>query len=245
MAALSDRARRDPAAGVASLIAAALARAQEFLLEPADKAEPRAPVLAPVPVETSEALQVVVTGLSRGSGATTVAAGLAHALVVPGLRSAHLISIGDGAAPPCPPGVERWELPAALSDSREIADYAATLARLAAGGGQAALVWDARADRVDSAAGVMSASEAVVCVAEGSAEPSLCALVCDMLRERYGRVLLVANRAADPDAWRGCSAVALPDARLAALLLGRGRKPARPLAEPLARLAALVDGASD
>jgi len=183
--------------------------------------------------------------LSRGSGATTVAAGLAHALIVPGSRSAHLIAIGRGsaAAAPTPPGVVRWELPAALDDAREIADYGATLARLAAGGGQAAVVWDAQAEQVNRAAGVMKACDAIICVAEGSAEPSLCALVCDMLGERYGRVLLVANRVGDVDPWTGRCPVAIPEARLAAFLLARGRKPSGALGESLAQLATLVEAA--
>jgi hypothetical protein len=229
-----------------SLIAAALARAQDFLLEPAVTTKAPLPAPATVSLETCEPVHVVVTGLSRGSGATTVAAGLAHALIVPGLRSGHLISIGDhaSAASPRPPGVVRWELPAALRDAREIADYGTTLARLAAGGGQAAVVWDAQADDVHRATGVMEASDTILCVAEGSAEPSLCTLVCDMLGERYGRVLLVANRVADAASWAERCAVAIPDARLAALLLARGRRPGGTLGEALARVAALVDARS-
>jgi hypothetical protein len=224
---------------VGSLIAAALARAHGFLLEPA--VTPEAP--APVPLETWKPVHVVVTGLSRGSGATTVAAGLAHALCVPGLRSSHLVTIGapSSGAPPQPPGIVRWELPVALQDAREIAEYSTTLARVAAGGGQAAVVWDVRADHVHRATEVMQTSDAIVCVAEGSAEPSLCTLVCDMLAERYGRVLLVANRVGDAESWSGCCAAAIPDARLAALLLARGRKPGGALGESLARLASLLE----
>src|SRR5439155_13602687 len=130
---------------------------------------------------------------------------LAHALVVPGARSAHLVSLrsehGRGRR-----GTQRvvaWELPPALRDAAEIADYGATLARLAAGGSEAAVVWDVRADDVARAARVMEACDAVVCVADASAEPALCTLVCDILAERYGRVLLVANRVRDEESWSG------------------------------------------
>jgi hypothetical protein len=232
---------------VGSLIGAALARAQGFLLEPPVEAEPppAAPLLAVVEdfaaVQVA-AVQVVVTGLSRGSGATTIAAGLAHALAVPGARSAHLLTLRPEAraARRAPPGVVAWELPPAMRLPREIADYGATLARLAEGGQKAAVVWDVRADEVACAAGVMEACDAIVCVATGSAEPALCSLVCDMLAERHGRVLLVANRVRDDEAWSGRCSVAVPEARFAALLLGLGRAPRGAVGEALARVAALT-----
>jgi hypothetical protein len=225
-----------------SLIAAALARAQGFLLEPAVTVEPASPAAAQVPLATCRRVQVVVTGLSRGSGATTVATGLAQALVVPGARTAHLVSLRteNGAARRAMHALVTWELPPALEDPAEIADYGATLVRLAAGGAEAAIVWDVRADDVARAARLMEECDAVVCVAEASAEPSLCALVCDMLAERYGRVLLVANRVHDDESWSGCCAVAVPDSRLGVLLLGRGRMPGGALGGAISRLAVLV-----
>jgi hypothetical protein len=225
-----------------SLIAAALARAQGFLLEPV-AAEP-APVPAAVaPLETAPPVNVAVTGLSRGSGATTVACALARALVVPGIRSAHLISLGPGPgeAPRAPAGVSVWELPPALEAPEEIADYGATLGRLAAGGAGAAVVWDVRADEVARATCVIEESAALVCVADGNAEPTLGNLVRDMLGERYGRVLLVANRVRDYEAWAGHCSACIPDSRLAALLIARGRAPGGPAGEAIARLAALVE----
>jgi hypothetical protein len=223
-----------------SLIAAVLARAQAFLLEP-ETAAPPAPV-ARLPLASREPLEIVVTGLSRQSGASTVARGLARALIAPG-RSAHLISLRPQPRDRLPAGVGGWELPPALCDADEIADYGATLARLAAGGGCAAVVWDVGADDVASAARVMERSDAVVCVADGSAEPALCGLVCEMLGERCRRVLLVANRVRDEDAWSGRCAVGVPESRLAALLIARGRAPGGAVAAALARLAALLDEA--
>jgi hypothetical protein len=226
-----------------SLIAAALARAQGFLLEPAPTVEAASDALAPAPLASCGPVNVVVTGLSRGSGATTVAAGLAHALVVPGARSAHLVSLRaePGAARRAPPSVAGWELPPALRDAEEIADYGATLARLAAGGAEAAVVWDVRADDVARAARVMEVCDAIVCVAAGSAEPALCALVGDMLAERYGRVVLVANRVGDEEAWSGRCAAAVPDSRLAAILIARGRPPGGAVGAAMSHVAALVE----
>jgi hypothetical protein len=225
-----------------SLIAAALARAQGFLLEPAVVEPPSAPA-ASLPLETAPSVNVVVTGLSRGSGATTVACALARALVVPGARSSHLIALGPGPGegPRGQTGVAVWELPPALQNPDEIADYGATLGRLAAGGGSAAVVWDVRADDVARAARVMEDSGTLVCVADGSAEPTLSSLVCDMLAERYGRVLLIANRVRDEEAWTGRCPICIPDSRLAALLIARGRVPGGAVAEGVARVAAFVE----
>jgi hypothetical protein len=224
-----------------SLITAALSRAQAFLLEPSLATE-RPPGPAVAPARTCQDVQVVVTATSRGSGATTVARALAQALGVPGLRASHLVLLRPdpvGGRPPA--GVAAWEVPPALDDPDEIAEYGSTLARLARGSGSAAVVWDVRADDVPRAARAIEACDAVVCVAGGSAEPALCSLVGDMLAERYGtRVVLVANRVRDDDGWTGHCAVAVPDSRLAAMVIGRGRAPGGPVGDALARIAELV-----
>jgi hypothetical protein len=225
-----------------SLIAAALARAQGFLLEPAVAEAPPLPA-AVAPLETTPSLSVVVTGLSRGSGATTIACALAGALVVPGARPAHLIALGPGSGegPRGLPGVSVWELPPALQAPDEIADYGATLGRLAAGGGSAAVVWDVRADDVARATRVIEDAGTLVCVADGDAEPTLGSLVSDMLAERYGRVLLLANRVRDEEPWAGQCSIWVPDSRLAALLIARGRAPGGAVGEAIGRAAALVE----
>jgi hypothetical protein len=116
------------------------------------------------------------------------------------------------------------------------------LGRLAGSAGSPGVVWDVCAGDVVRAARVMEAADAVVCVADGAAEPALSALVRDMLAERYGRVLLVANRARDRAAWSGRSDVCIPDSRLAALLIARGRTPGGAVADAIGRVAVLVQG---
>ena len=228
-----------------SLLAAALERAQAFLLEP-----PVAPGPAPVSdAAVSRAcrdVQAVVTGTSRGSGATTVARALAQALVVPGARGGHLLSLRPApAGARAPSGVSAWEVPSALDDPSEIAQYGGTLTRLARGAGPAAVVWDVQADDVSRAAGAVAAADAVVCVADGSAESALCALVGDMLGERYGvRVIVAANRVRDQDEWSGRCAVALPESRLAAMRIARGRPPGGAVGDAIARLTTLLEGGS-
>jgi hypothetical protein len=103
------------------------------------------------------------------------------------------------------------------------------------------VVWDVRADDVARAARVMEECDAIVCVADGSAEPALCAVVCEMLTERYGSVMLVGNRVRDRERWTGRCSVAVPESRLAALLAARGRAPGGGVGEALARIAALVE----
>jgi hypothetical protein len=226
-----------------SLLAAALARAQDYLLEPAPRAGPP-PSSAVEGPPAPPAVQVAVTGLSRGAGASTLAAGLALALLVPGARPAHLVSIGAtgerGRARLGP--LVRWELPPALRGAGELAGYGATLARLAGAHDGAAIVWDVPCDEMPRAAGLVDACDALVCVAHGSAEPVLSSVVRDMLGERHGRVVLAANRVRDPDAWSGRCAAAVPESRLAAALLARGRAPGGGVGEALARLAAAAEG---
>jgi hypothetical protein len=78
-------------------------------------------------------------------------------------------------------------------------------------------------------------------VADAAAEPALCMLVCEMLAERHGRVLLVANRVHDDEGWIGRCAVAVPDSRLGALRIARGRSPGGEIAEALAQVAELAE----
>jgi hypothetical protein len=69
-----------------SLLAAALARAQEFVLSPA-----RAPGAPPTIVRRP--VDVAVVGLKAGSGASTVAAGIAHALSSAGIDRAEVVEV--------------------------------------------------------------------------------------------------------------------------------------------------------
>jgi hypothetical protein len=128
-----------------------------------------------------------------------------------------------------------------LQNAEELADYGATLARLAGARGVAAVVWDIPSDELGRAAGVVEACGSLVCVAEASAEPVLCSLVRDMLAERHARVELIANRVREPEAWTGHCAVTVPESRLAAALIARGRAPGGAVGEALGRLAALVE----
>jgi hypothetical protein len=227
---------------VGSLLAAALARAQSFLVEPVPRTTELSTLepLTRVPAH-AEPLRLAVVGLSHESGATTVASGLAHALALSGQRSVHILALTceEKESASRPSGVTRWEVPFALRDPREVAEYGATVERL--GGGATTLVWDVSAREAERAGEAIRSSDCVIGLAAACAEPALSGLVCTMLAERYGEVLLVANRVRDPERWSGRCAAAIPESRLGALLAARGRMPGGALGVSLRRLAALVE----
>jgi hypothetical protein len=224
------------------LLSAALARAQSFLLEPAE----RRPEGAAAPVWAAlhpGHLEIAVVGARPRCGTSTVARGLAAMLAVPAARPAHLISVTTAPrsrehAPGPLGGGSLWEVPLALGDEGEVAEYGGTVARLA--GRPAALVWDVPADQACRAEAAARAAHATVLVVPGQGEPALGELLAEMLADRHGRVLVVANRA-QPDRWSGRAAACLPESRIGALLALRFRRPQGPFGSALSDLAALVE----
>jgi len=81
----------------------------------------------------------------------------------------------------------------------------------------------------------------LVAVADGRREPAVAALVADVLRRRHGQVVLVANRVRDGHAWRDQGAVCIPDSRLGALLVARGRRPPGAMGAAFDSLAARIE----
>lgn len=80
----------------------------------------------------------------------------------------------------------------------------------------------------------------LVAVAGRSAVPVLAELVTERLASRHARVVLVANRADDPDEWRGTAAIHLPPSRLSVALLARGRRARGPFGSALRDVARAV-----
>jgi hypothetical protein len=80
-----------------------------------------------------------------------------------------------------------------------------------------------------------------VAVADARREPAIAALVGDVLRRRHDQVVLVANRVRDERAWREHGAACVPDSRLGALLLARGRRPPGPMGAAFDQLAARIE----
>ena len=178
-----------------SAIAAALRRAGALLVEP---------VPSPPPGRATP-LEVVVTALAAGAGATTVSRGLAQALAR--LRRVELAAAPGSGAVAAGPGtaVVRDTAPAAV-------------ARLRPSG----------------------PGRVLVAVADARREPPLAALVCGVLAERHERVVLIANRARDVEGWAGQGALCVPESRLGAWLLGRGRQAPGAMGGAFTEIAAAV-----
>jgi hypothetical protein len=179
---------------LASLLAAALTRAQSFLLEPVDVAEARRPHVADDAGGARRQIEVSVLGMTPRCGTSTVAAGLVLMLSSTGRLAA---SVKDGGS---------------SASARQEA--------------------------------VIDAADVVVLVSPGSGQPAIVELVASLLRERFDKLVLVANKVGEEDRWTRRVDLCLPEARLAAALVARGRRPPGPFGVALARLAALVERAA-
>ena len=83
-------------------------------------------------------------------------------------------------------------------------------------------------------------SGVIVAVADGSGVPVLARLVTERLAERRPRVVLVANRPADPADWARAGAVCVPGSRVGVLLLEHGRRARGGMGAALRALAQVV-----
>ncbi|HEY1356905.1 MAG TPA: hypothetical protein VGF21_01240 [Thermoleophilaceae bacterium] len=226
------------------LLATALARVEEFLLEPAE------PVLdEPSPRPGLERPVVAVFGLARRCGATTVARGLAAELAARDGGAAAVSSpVSAAGIPLASPAAARLaksmaDVPHArtravgrlcLVDGPSPAELA-DAARL-----QAPLVLDAGSEQVGGAAAAVA--DHVVLVGTPAVEPALSEVVSASLA-RVGPVPIVAlNRAAvEGDGWAGRAALELPDSRMGAQLALGGREPRGGLGRAVAELADLCE----
>lgn len=232
--------------GAGGLFAAALARAEAWVLDPPQPRAPRPPV-APPPRPI-----VAVRGLARGCGASTVARALAAALARDDVAGAAVILGGPVGAGP------RIAAPAALRLARALADEGWDGVRAS---GRVCLVGDgdplALAPIAQTCPVVVDVAHAsppaeglgcadvVVLVASPAVEPALATAVEASLVVAGHRVEVVANRvqAGDGDLDGAPPSVGLgppltiAESRLAAQLALACREPRGPFAEPIAELA--------
>ena len=142
------------------------------------------------------------------------------ALGVPGARAAHLVAV-------------------TTCSTEAMVEHAGTVGQMAAQ--PVAIVWDLEPTELQRAGQIVAESDAVLLVAGDRSEPALAELVSRMLSERFGAVRLVATRVAEPARWEGRAIACVPQSRLGAVLLARGRRPAGELGAVLAALAAVVE----
>lgn len=220
------------------LLATALQRANGYLLEPPPAAEPEIEVR---PFEAPPAgLNVLLLGLTRPCGLSTLARGLAAQLSAGGTRQGHVISLGatdrgSGRARTIHGGGRFWDVPATLYDQREVGEYGRLVSRLV---GDAAIVWDVPATEVERVRGLLP--QTPVLVAPAQSQPALAELVAETLSERFAGLRVVANRVRSPDPWSGRAALCIPESKVAAMFAIRGRRPGGEFGAALARLAMLV-----
>jgi hypothetical protein len=229
-------------------IAAALAAAGAWLLEPARPKPAQAltapPVLRPV---------VAVFGLARGCGTTVVARALGAELArrdAFGAAAVHCDARPAG-IPLATPAASR--LAAALADVTGVSARASgRLCLIGGASGEdpavvvdaarhvAPLVLDAGAASLGGAAAALA--DEVVVVAAPSVEPSLAAVAADCLDREP---VVVLNRAAAPPEigrWSGRIVYPLPQSRMGAQLALSGREPRGALGEAVAELADRIEG---
>jgi hypothetical protein len=223
------------------LLAAALARVEEFLLEPAEPGRD----LDPPPPSVRRPV-VAVFGLARRCGTTTVARALAAELAARDGGAAAVSSpVSAAGIPLASPAAARLakamaEVPHArtravgrlcLVDGPSPVELA-DAARL-----QAPLVLDAGSDEVGGAAAAVA--DHVVLVGAPSVEPALAVVVAGCLARVGPNPLVVLNRSDAGGDWEGRAAIELPESRMGAQLALGGREPRGALGHAVADLADL------
>jgi hypothetical protein len=226
-------------------IAAALARAEAWLLEPA---EPAVAAAETGPGPTGSRPVVAVFGLALGCGATVVTRALAAEL---GARD------GGAAAVACaaPAAAIPLASPAASRLARTLASLPGARARavgrlcLVEGADQLALCDAARylapvvIDAGHAVVGGVPAALAhhAVLVASPRVEPALASVAAACLARVGPEPIVVVNRSRGDEGWSGPASVELPDARMGAQLALGGREPRGELGRAIADLADLCE----
>ena len=237
--------RAHPAAR-GSVLAAVLARAEAWLLEPAEPPEHEGPSTAAPPPRAV----VAVFGLGRGCGATVVSRALAAELAV---RDPEGVAVVSCAARPAGLPLAR---PAARRLASTLTDVPGATTRAA---GRLCLVEGAAAvDLADTAqhfaplvldagsaavGGVAAAvADQLILVATPRLEPAL-ATAASACLSRVGRapVSCVLNRAREDERWRTRASVLVPESRLGAQLALGGREPRGLLGAAIVELADLCE----
>lgn len=231
----------------ASVLAAALARVEEFLLVPAGDAG-RPPATEP---ESSQPPVVAVVPLAPRCGATTVARGLGAILAARGTAGASIVCGPSGSVALALQTADAGRLARAVGDFVDapqrvsgrlcLVEGDPRIARAAALRHRAALVIDVPhgADASEPAA----LADVTVLVMAPSTEPSLAAVVGASLARTGPEPLLVVGRPA-PERPACSDALALPDSRLASRIALAGREPPGALGAVLADLADRCEGAA-
>jgi hypothetical protein len=233
--------------GCPGVLAAALARAESWLLEPGAEAGGH---VARGPSEPAERPVTAVIGLAPRCGATTVARGLAAELAARDPIGAAVVTSAGAAPGPALRTSAAGRLGRMLA--AQMIEPLRTSGRICLIGrddGQSAA---ARARTIapvvlDASHGtpahaVAGLSDRLVIVGSPEVEPALLELVPSVMRSAVPGVVVVLNRWRPGDEGPAAPAdLLLPEARLAAPLALAGREPPGPLGSALAELADRLD----
>ena len=222
------------------LVAATLARVEDFLLEPAAHADADA---APQPAAPPG---VAVVPLAPRCGGTTVARVLAAtfasratlgAAIVCGPSGSVALALSTGGATRLAKAVGDFvDAPHRVSGRLCLVEGDARIARAAALRNQAALVVEV--PHGEDASEAAALADVTVLVAAGHTEPALATVVGASLARCGPEPIVVTARAAAEDAcWPDAAAIAMPDARLASRIALAGREPPGALGAALSELA--------
>jgi hypothetical protein len=227
------------------LLAAAIARAGAWLLEPVDEIAAGQPAASEDSPAAARRPVVAVFGLGADCGATVVSRGLGAELAArdPGGACAVHSDSGSGALP--------LGLPAAVRLARTISTLAGARAqasgrlclvscpdipRLAeAARDLAPLVVDAGHSAIGGSPAALA--DHVVIVATPRVEPALASVMRDSLARVGPEPLVVLNRAREPAGYGDRADLVLPESRLGAQLALAGREPRGVLGRALAEVA--------
>ena len=237
------------AAGQRRLLAAALARAGAWLLEPA---EPRGLGEPPAPAPGAYRSVLCVFGLGRGCGVSTVARALGAQLAARDDAGAAAVAcpVAGGGLPLAFPAASRLartlaDLPGARTRAVGrlcLVDGAEQLALADTARFHAPLVIDGGSAEVGGAPA--SVADHVLLVATPALAPALADVVAACLSRAGPPPLVVLNRGREggPEHWQARADVVLPDSRLAARLALAGREPPGGLGDAVAELAERCGG---
>jgi hypothetical protein len=252
-----------------ALVAGLLARAEDWLLRPAEEVaaspirarapalpeplprpEPMAPPEPAPPPERANHPVIAVMGLRAGCGTTTVARALAAELAARRVAGVAAVACtgSSGAVPLARLTASR--LARALGPYAEgrvraagrlcLVDAPNLLHLVDAARREAPLVVDVRRDGGTGEAAALA--DRVVLVASPLDEPALPAVVAASLARSGPEPITVANRVSEPDRWAGRVNLLLPETRLAAQVALAGREPRGPLGRTICELADRCEG---
>jgi hypothetical protein len=226
----------------AGVVRNALARVEDWLLEPIEPVEPAVPLprqaLGPRPA-------VAVFSLGRGCGATVVARALAAELGRRDPAGAAVVgcALPRGGIPLASPAAGRLaraliDLPGArtrVAGRLCLVDAPGAAGLVEAARQLAPVVLDGGGQELGGAGAAVA--DRTVLVAAAGVEPSLAAVAAACLARAGPAPVLVLNRIRPGREWGGPPAIQLPESRMGAQLALGGREPRGELGRAVARLA--------